>query len=134
MKIYPVGGAVRDRLMNKEPHDTDYVVVGATQEQMIQAGYKQAGKHFPVFINPANGCEYALARKEIKTGPKHTDFEFVFDTSITLEEDALRRDFTCNALIADEENDKIIDYHNGLRDIEQKILRSRNSGFDNQDG
>ena len=127
MKIYPVGGAVRDRLMNKKPQDTDYVVVGATPEQMLQAGYKQAGRHFPVFINPENGCEYALARKEIKTGPKHTDFEFVFDASITLEEDALRRDFTCNALIFDEENGQIIDFHNGQRDIEQKILRHINS-------
>lgn len=127
MKIYPVGGAVRDKLMNKTPQDTDYVVVGATPEQMLQAGYKQVGRHFPVFINPENGCEYALARKEIKTGPKHTDFKFVFDASITLEEDTLRRDFTCNALIWNEENGKIIDYHNGQQDIEQKILRHINS-------
>lgn len=127
MKIYPVGGAVRDKLMNKTPHDTDYVVVGATPEQMLELGYKQVGKHFPVFINPADGCEYALARKEIKTGPKHTDFQFVFDKTITLAEDAKRRDFTCNALFFDAENNKIIDYHNGIQDIEQKILRHINS-------
>lgn len=127
MKIYPVGGFVRDKLMNKEPQDIDYVVVGATPEQMLESGYKRTGKHFPVFINPENGREYALARKEIKTGPKHTDFEFIFDASITLEEDALRRDFTCNALIFDEDNNRIIDYHNGQKDIEQKILRHINS-------
>lgn len=123
MKIYLVGGAVRDKLMHISPHDADYVVVGATPKQMLELGYKQAGKHFPVFINPENGCEYALARKEKKTGPKHTDFEFVFDASVTLEEDVKRRDFTCNALIMDETNGQIIDFFNGRKDIEQKILR-----------
>ncbi|MCQ2740895.1 MAG: HD domain-containing protein [Alphaproteobacteria bacterium] len=126
MKIYQVGGAVRDRLMGIEPHDIDYVVIGATPQELIAKGFHQVGKNFPVFINPENGFEYALARKEIKIGPKHTDFEFVFSPSTTLEEDMERRDFTCNALAYDEESKTIIDYHNGKEDIKNKILRAVN--------
>ena len=114
MKIYQVGGAVRDRLMNRIPHDIDYVVVSSSPEEMINAGFKQVGKNFPVFINPKNKCEYALARKEIKTGNKHTDFHFIFDKSVTLEEDLIRRDFTCNAIAFDEETSQIIDIFNGI--------------------
>ena len=127
MKIYQVGGAVRDKLMGMPAHDTDYVVVGATPLQMLEKGYKQVGKGFPVFINPQNQCEYALARKEIKTGPKHTDFKFIFSPDITLSEDLERRDFTCNALALDEETNKIIDEHNGQEDIKNKILRHVNT-------
>ena len=123
MKIYQVGGAVRDKLMGITPHDIDYVVVGADAQELLDKGFHQVGKGFPVFINPKNGSEYALARKEIKTGQKHTDFKFIFDKTITLKEDIERRDFTCNALAYDEENDIIIDYHNGEKDIKNKLLR-----------
>lgn len=127
MKIYQVGGSVRDKLMHKTPNDFDYVIVGSTTEELLSLGYHQVGKNFPVFINPINGYEYALARKEIKTGPKHSDFKFIFDTNITLKEDLERRDFTCNALAYDETNNTIIDYHNGQNDIKNKILRHINS-------
>ena len=121
MNVYKVGGSVRDKLMGKTPHDIDYVVVGSSVEEMLSLGYKQVGKDFPVFLNE-NGDEYALARTERKTGNKHTDFEFVFDESITLEDDVLRRDFTCNALAEDEEGN-IIDYVGGIKDINDKVLR-----------
>ena len=84
MKIALVGGAVRDELLGREIHDRDYVVVGSTIEEMLSLGYKQVGKDFPVFIHPGTGEEYALARKEVKTGDKHTDFKFEFGPDITL--------------------------------------------------
>ena len=120
--VYLVGGAVRDMLLSKEPHDRDYVVVGSSIEEMFAKGYKQVGKDFPVFLDK-NGDEYALARKERKVGEKHGDFDFEFDSSVTLEEDILRRDFTVNALAMDS-NGKIIDYVNGKKDIENKLLRA----------
>ena len=126
MKIYQVGGAVRDKLMNRSPQDIDYVVVSSTPEEMLNNGFKQVGKNFPVFINPTNKCEYALARKEIKTGNKHTDFKFIFDESVSLEEDLMRRDFTCNAIALDEETSQIIDPFNGANDIKNKILKLKN--------
>ncbi len=123
MKIYLVGGAVRDRVMGIVPNDNDYVVVDATIEDMLSNGFRPIGRSFPVFIRKGSKEEYALARKEIKLGRKHTDFGFVFDKSITLRDDLVRRDFTCNALAYDLEEDKIIDYHNGIRDIHNRILR-----------
>lgn len=125
MKIYEVGGCVRDKLLGRKPSDFDHVVVGATTEDMLSLGFKQVGKNFPVFIK--NGQEYALARKEIKTGNKHSDFKFIFTPDITLQQDLERRDFTCNALAYDKENNKIIDYHNGIEDIKNKVLRHVNS-------
>lgn len=127
MKIYQVGGAVRDRLMHRTPQDIDYVVTSSSPDEMIQAGFKPVGKNFPVFIHPQNKYEYALARKEIKIGNKHTDFQFIFDKSVTLDEDLLRRDFTCNALAFDEDTSQIIDIFNGINDIKNKILRHINS-------
>lgn len=122
MKTYLVGGAVRDKLMGKKPNDLDYVVVGSTIENMLQLGYKQVGKDFPIFLDN-DGNEYALARKERKNGTNHTAFIFDFNSEISLEEDVLRRDFTCNAIALDEETGEIIDYVNGQNDIENKILR-----------
>ena len=81
MQIYMVGGAVRDMVLGLEPHDKDYVVVGADAAEMTALGFEQVGKNFPVFLHPESKEEYALARKEIKTGDKHTDFKFVFDKS-----------------------------------------------------
>ena len=119
--VYLIGGAVRDMLMGREPHDRDYVVVGSTIEEMLAKGFKQVGKDFPVFLDK-DGDEYALARKEKKIGDKHTDFEFIFDPSVTLQEDTLRRDISINGLAMDK-NGKIIDYVNGQEDIKNKIIR-----------
>lgn len=123
MKIYQVGGSVRDKIMNIPSHDIDYVVVGSTIEEMLSLGFKQVGKDFPVFINPENGSEYALARKEQKSGNRHGDFKFEFSPSISLKEDLIRRDFTCNALALDSDSNQIIDYFNGQQDIRDGILR-----------
>ncbi len=125
MKKYLVGGAVRDMILGKEPHDKDYVVVGSTPEEMISLGYKQVGKDFPVFLDEA-GNECALARTERKSGLKHTDFEFDFNPEITLEQDLFRRDFTVNSIAYDEETKEFIDSYNGIEDIKNKILRVTN--------
>lgn len=124
MKIYLVGGAVRDKLLGKEPHDKDYVVVGSTVEEMLSLGFTQVGKDFPVFLHPETGEEYALGRTERKTGDKHTDFSFEFSFNVTLEDDLARRDFTINAMAMDMESGEVIDYFNGKQDLENKILRA----------
>jgi tRNA nucleotidyltransferase (CCA-adding enzyme) len=129
MKIYRVGGAVRDKLLHKKIHDEDFVVVGATEEEMLHLGYKKVGKRFPVFLHPQTKAEYALARKEVKTGPRHQDFHFIFTPDITLEEDSFRRDFTCNALYEDLSTQEIIDFHHGKEDIEKHILRHISAHF-----
>lgn len=129
MQIYQVGGAVRDKLLNNPCHDKDYVVIGATENEMLEKGYKKVGKSFPVFLHPETGEEYALARKEIKTGQGHCDFKFIFTPDITLKEDSYRRDFTCNAIYEDPQTGEIIDYHNGVNDIQNSILRHVSSHF-----
>ena len=123
MKIYLVGGAVRDSLLEKQCNDKDYVVVGSTIEEMESLGFKQVGKEFPVFLHPQTNEEYALARTERKVGDKHTDFTFEFNSDITLEEDLVRRDFTVNAMALDAENN-VIDYFGGMFDLEKGILRA----------
>ena len=123
MKKYVIGGYVRDILLKKKPQDKDFVVVGSTVDEMLSLGYKQVGKDFPVFLHPKTNDEYALARKEQKTGNKHNEFSFDFSADITLYEDCLRRDFTCNAIAQDEETGEIIDYFNGQEDIKNKIIR-----------
>ena len=127
MKIYQIGGSVRDKILGITPNDKDYVVIGSNIDEMKSLGFIQVGKSFPVFLHPETKEEYALARKEIKTGTGHRDFKFIFDDNITLEEDVQRRDFTCNALAYDEKNDKIIDLVGGINDINNKILRHINS-------
>lgn len=122
-KFYLVGGYVRDKILGKEPHDKDYVVVGSTVEEMLELGYKSVGNNFPVFLHPQTGAEYALARKEIKTGSRHVDFAFDFSSNTTLKEDLLRRDLTINALAQDLETGEIIDYFDGLKDLNNRILR-----------
>lgn len=122
MKIYLVGGAVRDKLLNRPIHDKDYVVVGSTPEEMLSLGYKQVGNEFPVFLHPETGEEYALARKEISTGDGYGDFKFIFTPNITLKEDLERRDFTINALAQDIETGEIIDYSHGLQSLENKKI------------
>ena len=125
MKKYLVGGAVRDMILGKEPHDKDYVVVGSTPEEIVSLGYKQVGKDFPVFLDEA-GNEYALARTERKSGSKHTDFEFDFNPEITLEQYLFRRDFTVNSIAYNEETKEFVDPYNGMEDIKNKILRVTN--------
>ena len=128
MQIYLVGGAVRDELLGLEVKDRDWVVVGATPEQMTDLGYKPVGRDFPVFIHPDTGEEYALARTERKTGPGYKGFVFNTSDRITLEQDLERRDITINA-IAKDENGNLIDPFNGRKDLEQKIIRHVSNAF-----
>jgi len=122
MKTYLVGGAVRDKLLGLPVLDRDWVVVGETPDAMLQAGYIAVGKDFPVFLHPESHEEYALARKERKTGPGYHGFEFDTASSVTLEEDLSRRDLTINA-IAEDEHGNLIDPFNGQQDIQAKLLR-----------
>lgn len=128
MKIYLVGGAVRDQLLGLSIHDRDYVVVGATPEQMRAQGYTQVGKSFPVFLSPHSGEEYALARTERKTGQGYTGFSCDFSPEISLETDLQRRDLTINA-IAQTAEGELIDPYGGQRDIEQRVLRHVSDAF-----
>lgn len=128
MKTYLVGGAVRNRLLNLPVNERDWVVVGATVEEMEQLGYTAVGKEFPVFLHPKTREEYALARKERKTGHGYTGFECISDSSITLEEDLLRRDLTINA-IAQDKDGRLIDPYGGMADIENKLLRHVSDAF-----
>ena len=98
MEIFLVGGAVRDQLLGLPVHDRDWVVVGATAEEMLAQGFRQVGKDFPVFLHPETGEEYALARQERKTGRGHQAFIFDFAPDVSLEADLLRRDLTINAM------------------------------------
>ncbi|MBL6693702.1 MAG: tRNA nucleotidyl transferase [Proteobacteria bacterium] len=128
MKIYKVGGAVRDHIMGIRPNDCDWVVVGSTPEQMKSLGYKQVGADFPVFLHPETNEEYALARTEKKTGKGYSGFSVQYEKNISLEEDLLRRDLTINS-IAMSEDGQIIDPYNGVKDIKNKILRHTSEAF-----
>ena len=122
MKIFRVGGAVRDTLLGYPHHETDWVVVGSTPEEMIANGFTQVGRDFPVFLHPESKEEYALARTERKSGPGYRGFEVHADPSVTLEEDLERRDLTINAMAMDESG-AIVDPHGGQADLDAKILR-----------
>jgi tRNA nucleotidyltransferase (CCA-adding enzyme) len=128
MDIYLVGGAVRDRLLGLPPGDRDFVVVGATVEQMLAAGYRQVGRDFPVFLHPDTGEEHALARTERKSARGHTGFVVHADPSVTLQDDLRRRDFTINA-IAEREDGALVDPFGGARDIEDRVLRHVGEAF-----
>lgn len=128
MKTYLVGGAIRDELLGLPVKERDWVVVGSTPEEMLRAGYRQVGKDFPVFIHPANGEEYALARTERKTAKGHRGFTFNTDSAVTLEEDLYRRDLTINA-IARDESGRLFDPHGGRSDIEARVLRHVSGAF-----
>src|SRR5699024_11027218 len=108
MRIYLVGGAVRDKLLGRDSADRDYVVTGARPQDLLSRGYKAVGKDFPVFLHPATGEEYALARTERKQGHGYHGFVFHAEPSVTLEDDLIRRDLTINAM-AEDENGKLID-------------------------
>jgi len=128
MDIFLVGGAVRDKRLDLNTKDRDWVVVGATPQAMLDAGYRQVGKGFPVFLHPETGEEYALARTERKVAPGHTGFEIHASEDVTLEEDLLRRDLTINAM-AEDSDGTLFDPHNGARDCELKILRHVSDAF-----
>lgn len=128
MKIFLVGGAVRDILLGLEPKDKDFVVVGSSTEEMLSLGFTQVGKDFPVFLHPETGDEHALARKERSTGLGHTNFECE-TKDVTLEEDLVRRDLTVNSIAMDETG-KIIDPFGGQRHIILKLLRHTSAAFE----
>lgn len=128
MQIYLVGGAVRDTLLGYPVYDRDWVVVGATPEQMLQQGFRPVGKDFPVFIHPDSGEEYALARTERKSGKGYTGFQYHASPEVTLEEDLIRRDLTINAMAMDDEGN-IIDPYDGQHDLQQKLLRHVSPAF-----
>lgn len=127
MKIYKVGGCVRDLLLGFDAKDIDYVVVGATEDDMLKLGYEQVGKDFPVFLHPETGDEYALARTERKTGAGYNGFS-VETTNVTLEDDLFRRDLTINAMAMDEHGN-FIDPYNGQEDLKNGILRHVSEHF-----
>jgi tRNA nucleotidyltransferase (CCA-adding enzyme) len=128
MNIYLVGGAVRDRLLGLPVQESDWVVVGATPEEMRARGYRQVGKDFPVFLHPETGEEYALARTERKTAPGYHGFEFDSAPHVSLEDDLRRRDLTINAM-AETPDGELIDPYAGRRDLEARVLRHISPAF-----
>ena len=128
MKIYTVGGAVRDELLGLPVQDHDHVVVGAAPDDMIALGYTPVGKDFPVFLHPQTHEEYALARTERKTAPGYKGFVFHTENDVTLEDDLIRRDLTINA-IAKAEDGKLIDPFGGRRDVQDRIFRHVSAAF-----
>lgn len=134
--MYLVGGAVRDLVMGVTPKDCDYVVVGATPDDMLRLGFSQVGASFPVFLHPQTGDEYALARTERKTGVGYHGFDVSADQTVTLEEDLSRRDLTMNAMAieleglhSDNTTGSIIDPFGGQHDINCRIIRHTTSAF-----
>ena len=128
MQIYTVGGAVRDTLLGLPVKDRDYVVVGATPEQMVALGYTPVGKDFPVFLHPKTREEYALARTERKTAPGYRGFVFHADGAVTLEQDLIRRDLTINAMALSEDG-VLIDPFGGRADLDRRIFRHVSEAF-----
>ena len=128
MQVYLVGGAVRDEQLGLPVKERDWCVVGATPEEMRQAGYRQVGKDFPVFLHPETGEEYALARTERKTAAGYHGFEFHTDPGVTIEDDLGRRDLTVNA-IARDANGNLVDPYGGVADIRNRILRHGSDAF-----
>ena len=128
MKAYLVGGAVRDALLGRTGGDRDWVVVGSTPRQMMDAGYTPVGQDFPVFLHPQSREEYALARTERKTAPGYRGFAFRADPSVTLEDDLSRRDLTINAMAMDADG-SLIDPHGGRSDLQAGVLRHVSPAF-----
>ncbi|MFP3019145.1 MAG: multifunctional CCA addition/repair protein [Arsenophonus sp.] len=128
MQIYLVGGAVRNQLLNLPISDRDWVVVGATPDDLIKLGFQQVGKDFPVFLHPKTHEEYALARTERKIGSGYTGFFCYTTPYVSIEEDLLRRDLTINA-IAQTEDGQLIDPYHGEKDIKNRLLRHVSSSF-----
>ena len=128
MQIYKVGGAVRDRLLHRHISEIDWVVVGASAEQMLELGYRPVGADFPVFLHPHTGEEYALARTERKSGRGYGGFTFFASPDVTLEEDLIRRDLTVNAMAEDAEG-TLIDPYGGQHDLDARLLRHVSPAF-----
>ncbi|MES9901882.1 MAG: multifunctional CCA tRNA nucleotidyl transferase/2'3'-cyclic phosphodiesterase/2'nucleotidase/phosphatase [Sedimenticola sp.] len=128
MRIYLVGGALRDRLLDLPVKDRDWVVVGATPGEMLDLGYRQVDAAFPVFLHPQTGEEYALARSETKSGPGYKGFEVECGPQVTLEQDLLRRDLTINAMAEDQQGN-IIDPFDGRTDLDNGLLRHVSPAF-----
>ena len=128
MKIYRVGGAVRDRLLGLPVKEIDWVVVGATPAELLEQGYTQIGRDFPVFLHPKTRQEYALARTERKSGSGYTGFTVYAAPDVTLEQDLLRRDLTINAIAVDDDNN-LIDPYGGQRDLQDRVLRHVSPAF-----
>jgi len=134
MNIYAVGGAIRDELLGVPVQDRDYVVVGATPEQMVAQGYRPVGKDFPVFLHPQTHEEYALARTERKTAAGYHGFQFFYAPDVTLEEDLARRDLTINAMARQLQPDgtltgPVIDPFNGQADLRARVFRHVSDAF-----
>ena len=129
MQVFQVGGSVRDELLGVEPKDRDWVVVNSSPKEMEKNGFKPIGKDFPVFLHPETNEEYALARTERKSGVGYKGFEFYFDSSVTLEDDLKRRDFTINS-IAKDEHGNIIDPFEGRLDLKNKIFKHTSPAFE----
>jgi tRNA nucleotidyltransferase (CCA-adding enzyme) len=128
MKVYLVGGAVRDQLLGLPVHEKDWVIVGTTPEELLKNNFKQVGRDFPVFLHPKTKEEYALARTERKLAPGYYGFECNFSSSVTLEEDLARRDLTINAIARDDQG-TLIDPYNGQQDLNNKCLRHVSPAF-----
>src|SRR3990167_1942182 len=128
MKIYLVGGAIRDQLLGLPIKERDYVVEGATIEDMLKLGYRQVGKEFPVFLHPKTNEEYALARMERKVKPGYKGFTFDTSPNVSLEDDLLRRDLTINAM-AETPDGELVDPYGSKKDLDEKILRHVSMAF-----
>ncbi|MGX5915555.1 tRNA nucleotidyltransferase [Aliidiomarina sp. Khilg15.8] len=128
MEVYLVGGAVRDQLLDRAVHEYDYVVVGATPQQLLDLGYEPVGKDFPVFLHPETHAEYALARTERKSGKGYKGFDCYAAPDVTLEQDLKRRDLTVNAM-AKAPDGSIIDPYGGQQDLQKRILRHVSEAF-----
>ena len=129
MKIYLVGGAVRDQLLGLPVKERDWVVVGATVNDMLKLGYRQVGKEFPVFLHPETKEEYALARLERKIKPGYQGFDFDTSPKVSLEDDLLRRDLTINAMAMDQDSQALIDPYHGRDDLNHRTLRHVSNAF-----
>lgn len=135
LKLYAVGGVIRDELLGLQSADADYVVVGSTPQEMVNLGYQPVGQDFPVFLHPQTREEYALARTERKTGKGYKGFSFHTDQNVTLEEDLSRRDLTINAMAQEVDQNRkrigpIIDPFNGQGDLKNKIFRHISDAFE----
>lgn len=128
MKVYLVGGAVRDQVLAYPVVEKDWVVVGGSAEELLALGYHCVGQDFPVYLHPVTHEEYALARKERKTGPGYQGFSLDYSTDVSLEEDLARRDLTINAMALDDAG-HLIDPHQGLSDLQAKVLRHISLAF-----
>ena len=128
MKVYEVGGAVRDALLGLTIKERDWVVVGSSAEELLAQGYRPVGKDFPVFLHPRSGEQYALARTERKIGPGYTGFAFDTSAEVTLEQDLARRDLTINAMARDDDG-QIIDPWGGRKDLANRVLRHVSTAF-----